>query len=410
MDNGPQEIRALDGLRAIAALSIVAFHTYLTAKLEYKPWGPIAYNFAYFLATGVHLFFVLSGFLLFLPYVRAMLHARSLPSAKRFYRRRALRILPAYWACLTLLLFLAPSAFKGLSLAQDIGVHVILVHDDFPRFAQDLDGPFWTLAVEVQFYVVLPLLAFLTSKLVGASRSLARLAIGVGCIIATALLVRTADAVIMTGIPTFSGITGTIARVFVLITMGSLGKFLEVFAVGMLCATLYVATVEEKMFSPKQQHRLAWLLLGEAVVLLAALVPFQTFASSRYAPGTVIGFAGVTIPFFIGLGYGSLLLAIVWGNKFIRAPFEFYPLRFIGLISYSLYMWHLPIIHPLIPALASLTLKLRVPLAFLVAYLSYQLVERPFLSRRHKNEQAKENPAALPVADEPALAVGQGTP
>ncbi len=57
----------------------------------------VPWNYA---QTGVHLFFVLSGFLLFLPYARAMLQDRPLPTARRFYQRRALRILPAYWVCM----------------------------------------------------------------------------------------------------------------------------------------------------------------------------------------------------------------------------------------------------------------------------------------------------------------------
>ena len=109
MDNGARDIRALDGLRAIAALSIVAFHFYLAERLEFTTWGKEYANYFYFLASGVHLFFVLSGFLLFLPYARAILHSKVLPSAKNFYKRRCLRILPAYLVCLFLLIFLEPS-------------------------------------------------------------------------------------------------------------------------------------------------------------------------------------------------------------------------------------------------------------------------------------------------------------
>ena len=90
MENGPQEIRSLDGLRALAALSIVLFHVMLFLQLEYQPWSQAINHGWYYLSTGVHLFFVLSGFLLFLPYVRALLDGERLPSARRFYRRRAL--------------------------------------------------------------------------------------------------------------------------------------------------------------------------------------------------------------------------------------------------------------------------------------------------------------------------------
>ena len=411
MDTGSRDIRALDGLRALAALSIVTFHFYLREKYELTAWGGKVVNEFYFLASGVHLFFVLSGFLLFLPYARAILHAVPLPSAKRFYKRRALRILPAYLVCLTVLILLEPRSkgITGLLWVEDIVTHIFLIHDDFPRFAQDIEGPFWTLAVEAQFYLALPLLALLLSRAVGASRSLGRLAGGIGGIIVFALALRTVDALVMAQLPSLGGTLGTIGQVFVLVTMGSLGKFLEVFAIGMLCAVLYVATVEDKMLTTSQQHRLAWLMLVEAIVLIVVLIPFQVYASTRYAPGADMGVLGVVVPGLIGLAYGTLLLAVVWGQKLIRAPFEFYPLRFIGLISYSLYMWHVPIIHPLIPALNNylLTPLRRLPLVFLVAYLSYQLIERPFLNRRSAGERpSSRQKLATAISVQPSLVAG----
>ena len=70
-------------------------------------------------------------------------------------------------------------------------------------------------------------------------------------------------------------------------------------------------------------------------------------------------------PFIVSLGYGSLLLAILWGHAIIRAPFEFYPLRFIGLISFSLYLWHDPFIHPLIGLSSPFVSEGTDPLAFI---------------------------------------------
>ncbi len=418
MDTGSRDIRALDGLRALAALSIVTFHFYLAEHFESSSWGKSAANEFYFLATGVHLFFVLSGFLLFLPYARAILHAAPLPLAKRFYKRRALRILPAYLVCLTLLILFEPRApgINGWLWVEDIVTHVFLIHDDFPRFAQEIEGPFWTLAVEAQFYVALPLLALLLSRVVGATRSVGRLIGAVAGIIVFALALRTVDGLVMAQLPSLGSTLGAIGQIFVLLTMGSLGKFLEVFAIGMLCAVLYVATVEDKRLTITQQHRLAWLVLLGAIVLIAALIPYQVYASTRYAPGANMGVPGVVVPGLIGLAYGSLLLAIVWGHKVIRFPFEFYPLRFIGLISYSLYMWHVPIIHPLIPAIKNYlsTPLRRLPLAFLVAYLSYQLVERPFLNRRSMGERPSSQEMPATAISEPPLQLaglaGSGDP
>ncbi len=82
-------------------------------------------------------------------------------------------------------------------------------------------------------------------------------------------------------------------------------------------------------------------------------------------------------------------------------------MRTIGLFSYSLYLWHLPIIHGDVPVFKGVPLLIVVPAAFLVAYLSYQFVGRPFLKRRHRQaegEAAKTPPpdAAIPASPEDA--------
>ena len=69
------------------------------------------------------------------------------------------------------------------------------------------------------------------------------------------------------------------------------------------------------------------------------------------------------------------------------------PTRIIGLFSYSLYLWHLPVIHGAVPIFTGVPLVLAIAGAFLVSYLWYQLVERPFLSRRHRRS-GSESPAS----------------
>ena len=83
LSNGPQEIRSLDGLRAVAALSVVCFHAYysiegLTGVVTLFGLD-VTFLWAYG-QTGVHLFFILSGFLLFAPYAKAMLQGTKFPS------------------------------------------------------------------------------------------------------------------------------------------------------------------------------------------------------------------------------------------------------------------------------------------------------------------------------------------
>lgn len=397
MDNGPQEIRALDGLRAVAALSIVIFHTLLFIQFEYTPLS-IAVNHAwYYLSTGVDLFFVLSGFLLFLPYVRALLDASPLPSARRFYRRRALRILPAYWVCLAILVALKFLVRHVPFSLGDVAAHIVLINDSFPQFNRDYNGPFWTLAVEAQFYVLLPLMALLVARVCGRRRSPWRIAGGILVLIACALVLRLIGTLVLASLPAGKPLTASPGGIFVLVTFGMQGKYLEVFAVGMLCALLYVLSVERKMLSTRQFRRLGLAALAFAMLCMALAIPRVDLAGVMVAPGIQWGTQEIGYPLLVGLGFGGMVLAILWGGSWIRFPFEFAPMRTIGLISYSLYLWHLPIIHGDVPLFAHLPLIVVLASVFLVAYLSYQFVERPFLKRRHRDAPSASAPELAPA-------------
>lgn len=403
MDNGPKEIRALDGLRALAALSIVLFHVMLFLQLEYTPLSQAINHTWYYLSTGVHLFFVLSGFLLFLPYARAMLDGQQLPSARRFYRRRALRILPAYWVCLTIMVALKFYLQHVPFSLGDVMAHIFLVHDSFPQFNRDYDGPFWTLAVEAQFYLLLPLLALIVSWVCGRRHSAWRIAGGIGLLVAGVLILRTADSMFIASLPTNATLTDSPAGIFVLATMGMQGKYLEVFAVGMLCALLYIVTIERRMLSTERLRHLGLIALVGAGVCMALAIPHVDLAGLMVTPGAQWGADAITYPLLVGLGFGGLVLAILWGGQWIRFLFEVSPIRIIGLFSYSLYLWHLPIIHGNVPFFAGVPVALAIAGAFLVSYLSYQLIERPFLVRRHRQNSSKPSvtteadPVVVPV-------------
>lgn len=402
MDNGPHEIRAMDGLRAIAALSVVAFHTLLALRFYAVPAGRLFNASWYFLATGVHLFFVLSGFLLFLPYARALLNARPLPSTLRFYRRRALRIFPAYWVCLAVLAVVEISGHWAPAWLPNLAAHVGMVHDMVPPYNQDFEGPFWTLAVEWQFYMLLPLMAAGIARLVRATRSVGRLVGGVLCVMVVALALRSVDAAVMARLPLLSGAAQTLVRAVVLVTLGTQGKYLEVFAVGMLCAVLYVVTIEQRRASSRVTKRLAYAGLTVTALDFIYAAPHWKDSAATFGLGTSWSVDIILYPLLVGIGYGTLALAALWGSRAVRFVFELPPLRFIGLISYSLYLWHVPFIDSILPNVGVWPLALRVVAAFVMAYLSYQCVERPFLKRRHREAPAHK---PLPVPEELVIAV-----
>ncbi|HWI72742.1 MAG TPA: acyltransferase, partial [Baekduia sp.] len=143
----------VDGLRAVAALSVLVTHTaFISGFNGHGLPGQITSR----LDIGVALFFVISGFLLYRPFVAARFDGRPVPRVALYFRRRALRIIPAYWLALTVL-----AIWPGLPF----------VHSDhwwvYYGFLQDLRVPWiqgglktaWSLAVEVQFYLLLPVYA-----------------------------------------------------------------------------------------------------------------------------------------------------------------------------------------------------------------------------------------------------------
>lgn len=411
LSSGPREIRVLDGLRAVAALSVLTYHAVRVTTTHPVLLG-VDVSFAWnFTQTGVHLFFILSGFLLFLPYARVLLQGRTLPSARRFYERRALRILPAYYVCLAILALLQLPSLLSLSGLGNVASHLVFLHDDFPAYNRMIEGPFWTLAVEWQFYLVLPLLAALVARIAGAARSVMRVAGGVLCVLLLALVLRAADAQANGYLTrTHGGTAHALLTLVVRVTMGSQGKFLEVFAVGMLCSVLYVAGTEQQRLSPRLARRIALPLSLAALAGMYALAQWDLRTTIDAPPyfktisaldwGVLLG------PLLIGMSYAALMMSILWGGRMLKAVFEARVLRFIGLISYSLYLWHLPIVQASVPFVDRLAPQVRTGgslvfalcAATLVAYLSYQLVERPFLKRR----------AAVPRAATPALWTATG--
>ena len=143
----------IDSLRAIAALSVLISHAfYLTGESQHAWFGAFTAR----LDCGVAIFFVISGFLLYRPFVSARLNGGRAPTVRDYARRRVLRIVPAYWLALTVLAIYPglPQMWSSHSWAYYTFVQIY--HPYWP-----LGGivPAWSLSVEVSFYVLLPLVA-----------------------------------------------------------------------------------------------------------------------------------------------------------------------------------------------------------------------------------------------------------
>lgn len=151
-----------DGIRAIACLAVI-FHHFAQRLSMQAQQVEIKELQAFFMTgnTGVSIFFVLSGFLLAFPFWRSYLDGKEFPSIRHYVFRRAVRIVPAYYAvfivCLLLVIvlniqtdYLLWRTLAGLTFTS--GFHYITF------FPSDLNGPFWSISFEVFCYALMPLI------------------------------------------------------------------------------------------------------------------------------------------------------------------------------------------------------------------------------------------------------------
>jgi peptidoglycan/LPS O-acetylase OafA/YrhL len=290
----------LDTLRGIAVLGVVLLHAFYWqfAGMSFGPWA------RRFMAatqpgwTGVNLFFVLSGFLI----TGILLDSKDKPHFyRRFYTRRALRILPAYYLLLILLLLLRSSsaAFVGLSfvyLANMTG---------FFGVACDY-GPLWSLAVEEHFYILWPtVVRNVTAR---------RLTLVSGSLVVLIPVLR--------------------ATSFAVGHRGGLDWYTWFVADGLAAGSL-LAIMLRTSISRAQVRTLCASLLGVALLLGVGGRPFGILTRNRLL-GAALQFS-VLNAFFAGI----LLLFLLAGTSNARRYVNFSWLRFLGYLSYGLYLDHL---------------------------------------------------------------------
>lgn len=349
-------ISVLDGVRALAILFVLTFHINWADKHYLQLWDWRAFPLGTALAlageSGVTLFFVLSGFLLFLPYARALLFAGRWPLALSFYVRRALRILPAYYlSLLVLILWEQRDYFLPANLPKLL-LFVSFFMDSSRLTFRLLDGPFWTLAVEWQFYMILPLLALGFLLLVRRISLQKRLPAVAGCllgVIAVSLMVRLWGFYYRDHPHATFWLPRQILDVVQFFTFGIVGKYIEVFSVGMLLSLWYVYTQKlttEHHFVRNSRRLSPWLLgLGLCVLMFTALGRIQVDLKAPVWP-----FLGPLMSYYEWLseplqaaGYGLCIFALLFSPPAWQRPLNWTPLRWIGMISFSVYIWHLPL-------------------------------------------------------------------
>ncbi|MFO0909343.1 MAG: acyltransferase [Isosphaeraceae bacterium] len=383
------KLDCLDGLRGVAILLVVLYHLAGGGGQPYHRLvagclEPFRYGF-----TGVHLFLVLSGFCLTHSLIRRAAVGRA-PTLRSYLASRFWRIAPPYYMAMAVYLAFPvvylivghPSELTGLLTVRQVGSHLLFAHGYWPDTIDAICTVFWSLSLEFQFYLALPLL-FLLGKRSGASAVI----LGVAALSLGWRLL----------LPRWGTEYGY------LVNGCFLGRWTE-FALGMGVAFWFNSPARQR--TGINGHR-RWWFLALALALFGLGVGFDTQRS---------GLAD----FAFGGGYAALLAAALQSSELdhrggLGRALSWAPLVWVGMVSYSLYLIHplalergLQLYHRFVknPGLvADATAVVVLFLASLTAgWIFYRLVERHFVrsvdasKSRTGQETARAEAAPMPVA------------
>lgn len=416
-------IAVLDGVRALAFLIVLVLHMgNMTSALRLwnEHQNPLVSALVNAGSAGVTLFFVLSGFLLFLPYAQSLLFQKTWPSAKIFYLRRIFRIFPLYYFSLFVILLLAHREYFNPSAWGSLWPFLTFTMGFWA--SQPIDGPYWTLAVEFQYYVLLPLIALGIAGLtcwLPAKRRFWGVVGSLVLMIVWGVLTRSWSYYYSTYPQATFLVPRPILNVFMNIVFGQDGRYLDDFAIGMLVATIYTFVRNSPQREQYQRvlGRLGYGLLGLclALFLLGTLRHYIVLTGYVWpiAPH-LIDMPSWLAELWFGLSFGCLVFVVLFARpqgRLLRF-FAWNPLRWLGLLTYSLYIWHVPLIgyiqHNFMPTLIQylpswlayimcwvLVLGMAVP----VSFVTYLLIEKPgmrFSERLRQKMLAQRAPQTPP--------------
>lgn len=367
---------SLTGLRGIAAGWVVLFHLWGTAGSPVLHLPFVDNDVTTVLANGwfgVDLFFVLSGFLLGLPFLRAVLEQGPQPRLAQFWLHRARRVLPAYYVQFALLVVVFWWA-RGAA-PVDAGRTFAYLSMEFlswPQIGPLLNPVWWSLPVEWHFYLILPLLVWLFRRLHWASIA--------AIVVAWVVLFRIVCVNRL--------YVGSPDDVVWYTTIMHLPSRVDEFLYGMLAAWLHLrggpAPRWRRWSFALGAGLLAWMLYELAQrgdVLLKVQMPWLLWHYS-----------------LVGLGFAAVVYAAAGEGPRLRRLFAGRVLTFLGDISYSLYLWHPPVLQAwghfqVVERLGTTSPLLRfllpIPCIVLVAWCSWRWIERPGLRLGRGWERAR---------------------
>jgi peptidoglycan/LPS O-acetylase OafA/YrhL len=376
------QIPAIEGLRGVAVLSVVLFH-YITVRggMPNDPWvnvftaSQVLENIVRHGWLGLELFFLLTGFLLTLTWFKHAAEGRGRPSTREFWRRRVRRIVPAYYVQLVILFFVVLPLLLGTHFwAQHTQVAVVnlLAHLSFLQYTSPvtsasltINGALWTLSLEAQYYLVLPLLApFFVWRPV----------------LATVLFVLLAVAW------RYAAMHDLAPLVALEMHLGSLWEIPESKIRNLIATQLpgYMGHFALGIFAGYAWMRAAALGANRRRDILAAvacvLVLGLLYWTEIKGPEILGEFNWLlSLGCLAAILVASVSLRPAWGEVLLGNR----PLRFFGRVSYSMYLYHIPLVLLMHVRIPSQDTWLAFPAYFAVlvgvSCISYRYVELPYM-------------------------------
>ena len=365
---------ALTGIRSLAALMVLAHHIFALAGPRVLSFdiGNVQITYHWLLTVswlGANVFFVLSGFLLAIPFARHIENKGGPVTVGAYLIRRVKRVAPAYWSQIVILVSVLYFS-SALPAWQVIAAHFLFLQNFWPNFAFALNGVYWTLPTEFGYYLLLPIFAACSARFFDDKRQ-AWLAIS-GTLIITAVTYRWLMFAKIANDPVST-------KFFVLLQLPGV---IDHFAIGMLLAWVYVR------YSVSVSSRVSDALVVVGLAGIVSMMALFDHVYTDYWNGHVLLFVGHTIAAsFIG----TLVLGAALSGPIARILFANRAMLFVGMISFSLYLWHLPIIRWTMTMLDHFAVTgdrlwwlvvIVVPLSLIAATISYYCIERPFMARK----------------------------
>jgi len=376
----------LDPMRAIAALSVFAGHT-VTGVYAVSA-HPTLFLWAVQLAyEGVAIFFLISGFLLYRPFLTARRDGRRLRIGS-YATRRFLRIAPAYWVALTI--FIAAGFVSGVT-AQNWWIFYLFGQIYSPVNIGHGIGVAWTLCIEVTFYAALPVFVLVCAKLARRPGSFGPDAVLIVVLAAGSLAFR-AHFSSFTQVSTVSTLAGTF--------------FWFALGMGMAIGSVELEGRTRPVVRLPAWARAWWPLASWTLAIGLFVLDHQVkpgFADLDVAGAVVLTHA------LYGLSALFILLPAVFAQREagpVQSVLRLRLLAWIGLISYAVYLYHTIVIDQLNEVAKDAGISARYAFVAIASFFvtlacasaSYYLLERPLMRWGRSSERRRRASAGAAAA------------